>query len=167
MGRILGVVWLVVIVGALALLGQALGLYNVPLLPDVRGLLPGVEQPAPVAAAPTASVSARASPSIAIGSPTLPATDVCTSSSPRFVHGTATLKAAVGASLGEPLECERVVDAQGNTEQKTTTGLAYYRAQDNIAAFTNGFDHWAMTPAGAVHWTSDDLEPPADAEPVR
>ena len=48
----------------------------------------------------------------------------------------------LGASMGEPLECERAIDDQGNTQQKTTTGLAYYRSKLNIACFTTGWDHW-------------------------
>ena len=66
--------------------------------------------------------------------------------------------------MGAPSECERVVDASGDTEQKTTTGLAYYRAKVNTPVFTNGVEHWALTSDGLVHWTSDELEPPAGAE---
>ena len=32
-----------------------------------------------------------------------------------------------------------VIDVTGNTEQRTTTGLGYYRARSNIPA-SNGFD---------------------------
>jgi len=67
--------------------------------------------------------------------------------------------------MGDATECERVVDADGNTEQRTTTGLAYYRARANVVVFTNGVEHWALTPGGVVHWTSDEVEPPANAEP--
>ena len=93
--------------------------------------------------------------------------ETCTAALPRFVHGVATLKAVVGTDMGEPLECERVTDAAGDSEQRTTTGLAYYRAASNTVAFTNGWDHWALTGNGSVHWTGQDLEPPPDADHVR
>jgi hypothetical protein len=66
--------------------------------------------------------------------------------------------------MGAPTECERVVDASGDTEQKTTTGLAYYRSKTNSAVFTNDVEHWALTTDGLVHWTSDELAPPPGAE---
>ena len=69
--------------------------------------------------------------------------------------------------MGEPLECERVIDAAGSTEQRTTTGLAYYRGATNTVAFTNGWDHWALTSEGPVHWTGQELEPPPGAEPTQ
>jgi len=65
--------------------------------------------------------------------------------------------------MGEALECERSVDDQGNTQQKTTTGLAYYRKHLNTACFTTGWDHWALRPEGLVHWTGDAVDPPTDA----
>ncbi len=167
MGRGVTVVWLVLVVGVLALFGQTLGMYDVPILRDLRVLLP-LGQPAQVATDPTpatppVTVTPRplpaASPSPSGGAP-------CTTAAPRFVHGAAVLKAALGANMGEPVECERAVDATGNTEQKTSTGLAYYRARSNISAFTNGWDHWAVTPAGVVQWKGDDLEPPPGLEPL-
>ena len=59
-----------------------------------------------------------------------------------------------------------MTDASGDTEQKTSTGLVYYRASTNAVAFTNGFDHWALAPNGVVHWTGDAVDPPASAEPA-
>jgi hypothetical protein len=166
MGRPIRVIWLLLIVGLIALLGQNLGMYDVPILRDLRVPMP-FGQSGPVAAEPTPpttppTVTARP---LAAASPSPTQGGACIVTAPRFTYGTAELKAALGASMGEAAECERVVDAAGNTEQKTTTGLAYYRARNNISAFTNGFDHWAMTPAGVVHWTGDDLEPPPDTEP--
>jgi hypothetical protein len=90
---------------------------------------------------------------------------VCTSTSPSFVHGAADLKEALGEDMGTPIECEHVIDAAGNTEQQTTTGLVYYRAAANVTVFTTGFDHWALTPGGIRHWTGDAVEPPPGAEP--
>jgi hypothetical protein len=167
MSRAVNLIWLVVVLGVLVLLGQAFGLYEVPVLHDLRVLLPLGQTPQVVVEATTYTPT----PTIAAGSlassPAPVATNACTTAAPRFVHGTAALKAGIGAAMGEPLDCERVVDAAGDTEQRTTTGLAYYRVNNNIAAFTNGWDHWALTLDGIVHWTGDDLEPPPGAEPMR
>jgi hypothetical protein len=67
----------------------------------------------------------------------------------------------------KPLECERVIDAEGNSKQRTTTGLAYYHSASNIVAFTNGWDHWALTAAGVVHWSGDESESPPGTAPIR
>jgi len=167
MSRAVNLISLVVVLGVLVLLGQAFGLYDVPVLHDLRVLLPLGQTPQVAVEAtpdaPTPTVAAR--PLASSRAPV--ATNACTTAAPRFVHGTAALKAGIGAAMGEPVDCERVVDAAGDTEQRTTTGLAYYRAHSNIAAFTNGWDHWALTPEGIVHWTGDDLQPPPGGEPTR
>jgi hypothetical protein len=75
----------------------------------------------------------------------------------------AALKAMLGAAMGEALECERVVNDQGDTQQKTTTGLAYYRKALNVACFTTGWDHWGLMAHGVVHWAGDAVDPPPDA----
>jgi hypothetical protein len=167
MPRAVNVIWLVMVLGVLVLLGQTLGIYDVPMLHDFRLPLPFGQAPQRATqatpSAPSPTVPARP---LSV-SPAPVATNACTAVSPRFVQGMAALKAGVGAGMGEPLECERVVDEAGDTEQKTTTGLAYYRARSNISAFTNGWDHWALTPAGIVHWTGDDLDPPPGVEPTQ
>jgi hypothetical protein len=73
------------------------------------------------------------------------------------------LKASLGATMGTPVECEHDVDSSGDTEQRTTTGLAYYLKNQNAACFTTGWDHWAMDSRGLVHWAGDASDPPADA----
>jgi hypothetical protein len=63
--------------------------------------------------------------------------------------------------MGDPLECEHAVDAAGNTQQRTSTGLAYYRKVRNLPCFTTGYDHWALAPDGSIiHWTGDAVDPP-------
>ena len=131
--------WLLVVVGVIVLLAQALGILDLSALRDLR-LSAYFDQTAgetaqPIPSSPTPS-PATASPSAAT---TAAAGETCTAALPRFVHGVATLKAVVGTDMGEPLECERVTDAAGDTEQRTTTGLAYYRAASNTVAFTNGW----------------------------
>jgi hypothetical protein len=168
MSRLFSILWLLALLAIVVMLGQTTGLYDVPALRAVQYLLPLTR---PQAEATPPSIQPAPSPAT-VASPTaartaVPAkTDECTSASPRFVHGAASLKAALGARMGDATECERLVDSAGNTEQKTTTGLFYYRASSNTVAFTNGFDHWALTARGLVHWSGDDVEPPPNAQPA-
>ena len=92
-----------------------------------------------------------------------PLAAACRAAQPWFTGGMANQKQVLGPSMGEPLECERAVDAQGNTQQKTTTGLAYYRRQLNLTCFTTGYEHWGLALSGLLHWTGDSVEPPVDA----
>jgi hypothetical protein len=120
-----------------------------------------VSSPAPAAPSPKVTPGAR----LAVASPT-PAAATCTASRPSFVGGLAALKASLGASMGEPLECERAVDDEGDTQQNTTMGLAYYRSKPNVASFTTGWDHWALREGVLVHWTGDSIDTPSDAAPI-
>jgi hypothetical protein len=90
------------------------------------------------------------------------ASALCNPSRPIFMGGLRDLKLTLGEKMGEALECEQLVNTQGDTQQKTTTGLAYYRGQMNIPCFTTGWDHWAVTSAGLVHWAGDSVDPPAN-----
>jgi hypothetical protein len=88
-------------------------------------------------------------------------TPVCDPKSPIFVYGFADLRLRVGAKMGEALECERAVHPSGDTNQRTSTGIAYYRKGVNIPSFTNGWEHWALTKDGLLYWTGDVVDPPA------
>jgi hypothetical protein len=161
----LRIVWLILVVVVLLLLLQTVGIIDWPVVRDVRRALP-IGGPLTTVTVPTAAPGAvpsvgvsKPSPAV-VASPPAASGEGCTPGTPRFVFGAAALKAALGASMGDPTECERGVDAAGNTEQKTTTGLVYYRAGRNVTVFTNGWDHWALLPGGLVHWTGDALEPP-------
>jgi hypothetical protein len=72
---------------------------------------------------------------------------------PAFRSGFAALKAQLGPAMGEPVECEHINPRDGDVLQRTTTGLAYHRKGTSIPIFTNGHDHWALTPSGLAHWT--------------
>ena len=71
-------------------------------------------------------------------------------------------------SMGDALECERAVDDRADTQQHTTTGLAYYRTrpehrQPSPPAGTTG----RLRPkACVVHWTGDLVDPPQNAAPI-
>lgn len=80
---------------------------------------------------------------------------------PQFAFGLAALKSQLGATMGEPLECEHANSANGDTLQRTTTGLAYYRKATNTPSFTDGFRHWALTAGGLVTWTGTSVDPPS------
>src|SRR5262249_27239034 len=55
--------------------------------------------------------------------------------------------------IGVAVGCARV-DAEGNTLQPTTTGLAIYRG-DGTAVFASGDQHWAVTDQGLQTWTAN------------
>ncbi len=82
---------------------------------------------------------------------------------PRFVLGFAALKDRVGAPMGEPLECEHPDPASGDTHQRTSTGLAYYRPSTNTAIFTDGWRHWALRGSRLGYWEGQAADPPATA----
>lgn len=79
---------------------------------------------------------------------------------PVFVLGFAELKRQLGDIMGEPLECERVNPDNGDTLQRTTTGLAVYRQRTGLLMFTDGWRKWALTPAGLVAWEGEREDPP-------
>ncbi len=130
-----------------------------------RGSLPSFKfqalpeaTPTPLAAVAVGGVGAQPASRRQTSAPA-----VCNAAQPQFSGGIAALKAALGSSMGEPVECEHATSPQGDTQQKTTVGLAYYRENLNLACFTTGWDHWALVNGGLVHWTGDAVDPPGDA----
>jgi len=68
--------------------------------------------------------------------------------------------------MGTPSSCPRV-DANGDTIQVTSTGLAIHRP-DGMSIFASGDDHWALTGDGLEQWTGNwhnGLLPPVTPEP--
>ena len=82
---------------------------------------------------------------------------------PAFNNGMAMLKQRVGAAMGAPVECEHPTTAAGDTVQQTSTGLAAYTQKTNTVTFTDGWRHWAITPAGYVTWEGSESNPPRAA----
>jgi hypothetical protein len=155
--------WCAVFVFAAILVGEYTGLIDAARVNQVLPFMPislGANALGSAALTPTPSALPLAQATAGASAP-----EDCTPGRPVFVHGAATLKAALGPMMGDPIECERVTDASGDTEQRTTMGLVYYRTATNAVAFTNGFDHWALAPRGVVHWTGDAVDPPLSAEP--
>jgi hypothetical protein len=88
---------------------------------------------------------------------------LCNAARPTFLGTLGSLKLRLGARMGDPADCERPVDEDGNTQQVTTTGLAYYRRHLNVAAFTDGWEHWALVETQILYWTGQAVDPPANA----
>ena len=85
--------------------------------------------------------------------------------SPGFVLGFADLTTRVGDAIGDAIECEHANPANGDTLQKTTTGLSFYRKATNTPTFTDGFNHWALISTGqVVTWTGSSIDPPGTAQ---
>jgi hypothetical protein len=82
---------------------------------------------------------------------------------PVFANGFAALAESVGDGMGQPLECEHGDPATGDTVQRTTTGLAWYRPCTNTPAFSSDdATRWALTANGVVSWTDDGGELPTE-----
>lgn len=79
---------------------------------------------------------------------------------PRFLFGIADLQARLGAPMGDPTECEHVDAVSGDTIQRTSTGLAYFRPSLNLAMFTNGEAHWTVANSQLLMWKSGSATPP-------
>ena len=86
--------------------------------------------------------------------------------SAQFLFGIAQLHERLGPTMGVPLECEHVNAANGDTIQRTSTGLAYYRPSINLAIFTNGETHWTVANGQLLMWRNGSVTPPepTDAE---
>jgi hypothetical protein len=88
------------------------------------------------------------------------AVGVCTAGRlPKFAMGFADLQSQIGASMGDPIECEHPNPANGDTLQRTSTGVALYRQRTNMATFSDGWTHWALTSDGLIQWVAR-VDPP-------
>jgi uncharacterized integral membrane protein (TIGR00698 family) len=83
---------------------------------------------------------------------------------PEFTLGFRALKSQLGAVMGTALECAHTT-AQGDAEQRTTRGLAYYRLASNTVGFTDGWERYALgSDAGVLYWTGPQVDPPPTAQ---
>jgi len=84
-----------------------------------------------------------------------------------FRAGFAVLSAQLGAAMGAPTTCEYPdPGGTGDVEQNTSTGLAFWRKSTNTPTFTDGSDHWALTPTGITRWTGTGVDPPLEPAPT-
>jgi hypothetical protein len=88
-------------------------------------------------------------------------TNFCpTGQTPHFALGFAALAQRLGATIGQPLECEHWDPGTGDTLQRTTRGLGYYRPTTGAASFTNGPEHWALLGDRLLYWQGASIDPP-------
>jgi hypothetical protein len=81
-----------------------------------------------------------------------------------FVLGFADFRARVGDVMGDPTENEHGNQANCDTQQLTTTGLAFWRCSTNtmtFAALPDGLHHWAVVGGQIVEWVGPSPDPPA------
>lgn len=71
----------------------------------------------------------------------------CDGANPKFAGEFAELKAMLGDTMGEPLDCHEHA-ANGDVIQHTTTGKAFIRPSVGIPTFTDGWRHWELTHHG-------------------
>ncbi len=76
-----------------------------------------------------------------------------------FGSDLANLRTLVGDAMGDPIDCERPVDAAGDTTQDTSTGTAWYTIARSSAIFTDGYHRWELDPSGFKYWSSPDAVP--------
>ncbi len=74
---------------------------------------------------------------------------------PRYSHGFLDLASALGATMGDPVECPHADVRSGDTYQQTAKGLAVYRRATNTPSFSSGGEHWALTASGLQAWSGD------------
>jgi hypothetical protein len=78
-----------------------------------------------------------------------------TTSAPTFLLGFATFRDQLGGPIGSPVENEHGTPSTCDTQQLTTSGLAYWRCSTNtmsFAAFPDGLHHWALVAGQIVEW---------------
>jgi hypothetical protein len=85
----------------------------------------------------------------------------------QFAPALVRLQSLVGEPMGAPRSCS-FQDADGDTLQQTTTGLALYRPSTDLALFSNGQQFWTLTGGELQQWTGNWHEgfgppPPAGA----
>jgi len=83
---------------------------------------------------------------------------------PEFRLGFATLHSHLGHTMGVPMECQHTASDSSDIVQQSSTGLAYFRTRTNAPSFTDGWNHWALTADGLMHWQGETADPPRGAE---
>jgi hypothetical protein len=82
----------------------------------------------------------------------------------RFELGFAVLKSLLGSVMGDPIEAEHGALESCDTQQATTTGLAYWDCSTGMLAFAaapEGLHHWAWLDDHLTEWVGPSAVPPA------
>ena len=77
------------------------------------------------------------------------------SAAPQFALGFAALASQIPSVVGQPVEAEHY-GPNGDSLQRTTTGLMVWRKADNWTAFTNGARTWVNGPFGVMERANDE-----------
>jgi hypothetical protein len=88
---------------------------------------------------------------------------------PEFAPPFDFLKTQLGPTMGSAVAPVQNVADSCDTQQQTSTGLAYWRCDTNVVAFAadpDGLLHWAWLNDGLVSWASPSVDPPPDAVAV-
>lgn len=134
--------------------------------------LPATPGPAAASGSRTSAVAAPRAPAPLVASvPTDAGSEAALAAlAPvRFVLGFAALDRVLAPITGVPVENEHGNADNCDTQQLTTTGLAYWRCSTNtmtFAAFPDGLHHWGWLDGRLVEWIGPTPDPPAGAEPV-
>ncbi|HEY3061936.1 MAG TPA: polysaccharide deacetylase family protein, partial [Chloroflexota bacterium] len=75
------------------------------------------------------------------------------------------LRARLGAAIGDPLECGQRLPGLDESIQRTTTGAVFLNQATGEAEFTDGFRRWISGPDGVRFWRSPDAVPQALDQP--
>lgn len=73
--------------------------------------------------------------------------------------GFAALREALGAETVGGCAQQAMSTASGDTQQRTTTGLLFWRKVDNVPGFTDGATTWLLGPSGLEMRAAPDLLP--------
>ncbi len=85
---------------------------------------------------------------------------------PAFEESLSKLHDRLGDAMGQPSECTHANADNHDTLQSTSAGLAYVRASSGLPTFTNGVEHWALSPQGLLYWSGGAVDPPRGAAVV-
>jgi hypothetical protein len=128
---------------------QALSQQHVDTGPSVTPVPPGATAIPAATATPTAITVPTPAPTV-VG--------------PSFLSGFTQLKGSLGDVMGDPIENEHTMPDSCDTQQHTTTGLAYWRCSTNtpsFVAYPDGVRHWALVAGQVVQWVGPSEDPPS------
>jgi hypothetical protein len=110
-------------------------------------------------AAPEATATPQPSPTSPAAAPSAPPAG--------WVYGFHALREFLGDRMGERAGPEWDAGDGDRNQITTTGGMAYWRSSTNIAAFTDGYQHWAVTDRGIELWLGSSIDPGEDAVVVK
>jgi len=93
------------------------------------------------------------------------AQDQCAAGQPPRIDGQfQALVDQLGARVGDAADCAHSEATTGDLQQHTAGGLLYLRQRTGTPTFTDGAEHWALRAGQVLAWTSDDVDPPPNAQ---